>query len=188
MSTHRWMATAAVLIAAAALPAAPGGVTPAEAGQRPVTCVTFALPAATPSGALAPVGPGPSGATPTAVSSIVRGIVPPAGAAGPLPVIQSITPGASPHPLPSVVAPIGSVAPAVTIPGVLLLPPVPATGAYVVPVTTTLPSAPGVSLTRLEVLIPPTPAPGQSRSAVATGLVQGALGPAGSMTPLVVCY
>ncbi len=195
--THRWTAVACALIAAAALPGVQGGLRPAEAGQRPVTCVTFALPAVTPSGTLSSAGP--ASATPGAVS----GLVPPIGIVAPIPVLPSIVPStvppigtAAPIPIipslvPSAVLPITSPGPVITIPGVMLLAPHPATGAYVVPVTTTMPSAPGVSLTRPEVLIPPIHVPGQSRSAVAAGLVQGALGPVGGTgltTPLVICY
>ncbi len=199
MWTHRWTAVACALIAATALPGVQSGLRPAEAGQRPVTCVTFALPAVTPSGAPAGVATVQGGAAPSSVlstippigtlatipvlPSIVPSAVPPIGTAAPVPIIPSVVPIA--------VLPITSPGPVTTVPGVILLTPHPATGAHVVPVTTTMPSAPGVSLTRPEVLIPPIHIPGQSRSAVAAGLVQSALGPAGSagsMTPLVVCY
>ncbi len=197
--THRWTAIVCALLVAAALPGGQRGPAPAEAGQRPVTCVTFALPAVTPSGSPAGVATVQGGAAPSSVLSTV----PPIGTLAPIPVLPSIVPSAvppigntAPIPIipsvvPSAVLPITSPGPVITIPGVMLLAPHPATGAYVVPVTTAMPSAPGVSLTRPEVLIPPIHVPGQSRSAVAAGLVQSALGPAGgagSVTPLVVCY
>jgi hypothetical protein len=110
-----------------------------------------------------------------------------AGVAGLSPVRGSTAPSV----VPSVVPPPGSVAPFNTVPPIMVLAPHPATGSYVVPVTTTMPSVPGVALTRPEVLIPPVSVPGQSHSVVAAGLVQSALGPtggAGATTPLVVCY
>lgn len=141
--------------------------------------MTFALPAVTATGSVGSAGPAQAAAAPKFVPSVV----PPIGTAAPIPVIPSVVPSAIP--------PIGSAQPVTTLPSLVLMTPHPATGAYVIPVTTTLPSAPGVALPRPQVLIPQPPVLGQSQSVVAAGLLQSALGPAmsaGSTLPLVVCY
>jgi hypothetical protein len=90
-------------------------------------------------------------------------------------------------------APVGTIrsttgpgAPTATIPNVVLLAPQPGTGALTVSVGTTLPSLPGVTLIAPQVLIPPTPAPGQIPSVVASGLLRSAAGAAA--TASVACY
>jgi hypothetical protein len=80
---------------------------------------------------------------------------------------------------------IGVGAPTTGVPGTVLLPPQPQTGAYVLPTQTTTPSLPGVTLPGTQVLVPPLPTPGANRTVVATGLVQAAVGPSAAQT---MCY
>jgi len=64
-----------------------------------------------------------------------------------------------------------------SVPGVLLLPPQRQTGAYVIPVTSTAPSLPGVTQYGLQVVVPPVPVRGLNPVLVLPALLQSALPP-----------
>ena len=72
---------------------------------------------------------------------------------------------------------IGSGTTASTVPGVLLLTSQGRTRAYVVPVSTTAPSLPGVVSYGLQVVVPPIPVPGENRALALSALLKSALPP-----------
>jgi len=72
--------------------------------------------------------------------------------------------------------------PTTTVPNVMLLIPPRQIGAYVVPITTTMPSVPGVTFIAPQVLVPPRSVPGQNRPLIVSELIQGATG------ATVACY